>query len=432
MRAWSMGAGFITTLLLPILLPGPELGYYFAFASILALQVFFELGFNNVITQIAGHEAAELSVDNDGSLNGSINHLSRLASLYAITRRWYLIAAIFFVFIVAPTGFLFFGQNRELAPEVWSMSWLTLVLATGVNLYLSPRLALIEGCGKVGDVARLRLKQSVVGYACAWITLVLGGGLWAALCLPLASVIFTIFWLNRNQKFSRHFLFIRAGENTMSWRHDILPFQWRISVSWMSGYFIFNLLTPVIFASAGAIEAGRFGISMAIFTGLSGLSMSWLYANVAQFSRFASRGDLDALSRRFWPAALRSVGATIILCFLFVILVVGASLFRPDISARLLDLTDLSLLAIAVIANAVISTAATYMRSFREEPMLHISVVTAILTSCGIYFGSAISVTLMLTLYAGITAGITLPWTILVFQRHSKRHKTLISKLTKR
>ena len=79
------------------------------------------------------------------------------------------------------------------------------------------------------------------------------------------------------------------------------------------------------------------------------------------------------------------------------------------------------MLAIAVIANSVISSAATYMRSFREEPMLPVSIGTAALTCLAVYVGSDVNVTIMLALYAGITAGITLPWTMMVFRRYSVR-----------
>lgn len=423
LRGWGIGAGFLTTMLLPLLLSPAELGYYFAFASILGLQVFFELGFNQVITQIAGHEAAELAIDEDGSLNGASIHLARLGALSGLTRRWYLVAAAAFVVGVGPAGLVFFGRNHALAPGAWAAPWLALVLATGGNLYLSPRLAFLEGCGRVGNVARLRLNQSLAGYVCAWITLVAGGGLWAAVCVPLTACIGTAWWLYRNRRFGRHFSPEPQRDTAMSWRHDILPLQWRISLSWVSGYFIFSLFTPLIFSTAGAVAAGRFGLSMAIFTGLSTVSMSWMYAKVPEFSRYASRGDLDALWRQFRPAAVRAVGVTIALSLLFVAFAQIVVRLRPEAAARLLGPTDLILLAVAVIANAVISSAATYMRSFREEPMLPISIGTAALTCIAVYVGSGVSVTVMLALYAAITAGITLPWTTVVFQRYSAHQR---------
>lgn len=421
LRGWGIGAGFLTTLLLPLLLSPAELGYYFAFASILGLQVLFELGFNLVITQIAAHEAAELAIDEDGSLNGAHIHLARLGALSGLIRRWYLVAATAFALGVGPAGVLFFERNHTLAAETWAMPWLALVLATGINLYLSPRLAFLEGCGRVGNVARLRLNQSLAGYACAWITLFAGGGLWAAVCVPLAACIGTAWWLYRNRHFEHHLPPARQREAAMSWRRDILPMQWRIGLSVVSGYLIFSLFTPLIFSTAGAVAAGRFGLSMAIFTGLSTVSMSWMYAKVPEFSRYASRGDLNALWREFRAAAVRAVGVTIALSLLFVALAQIVVRLWPEAAARLLDPMDLALLAVAVIANAVISSAATYMRSFREEPMLPISIGTAALTCVAVYVGSGISVTVMLALYAAITAGITLPWTTVVFRRYSAR-----------
>lgn len=430
LRAWGIGAGFLTTLLLPVMLSAPELGYYFAFASILALQVFFELGFNQVITQIAGHEAAELTVDEDGSLNGASIHLARLGALSGLTHRWYLVAAAAFVLSVGPGGLWFFGRSQALPTGAWAMPWLALVVATGCNLYLSPRLAFLEGCGRVGNVARLRLNQSLLGYGCAWITLFLGGGLWAGVCVPLASCIVTTLWLYRSRGFGRRFIAnVEGPEPAMSWRRDILPLQWRISLSWISGYFIFSLFTPLIFSTAGATAAGRFGLSMAIFTGLSTVSMSWMYAKVPEFARFASRGDLTTLNVLFRAATLRAVSVTVVLCTLFVAFSQIVALYRPDFAARLLGLQDLSLLAVAVIANSIVSSVATYMRAFREEPMLPISIVTAALTSTAVYIASGISVTLMLGLYAGITSFVTLPWTILLFRQYASRRARMANQL---
>ena len=421
LRGWGIGAGFLTTLLLPFVLSPVELGYYFSFASILALQIFFELGFNQVITQVAAHEAAELVVDDDGSMNGASIHLARLGALSDLTRRWYLFAGVAFVLSVGAAGLWFFGRDEGIPLQNWAMPWLALVLATGFNLYLSPRLALFEGCGRVGNVARLRLNQSVIGYGCAWVTLIAGGGLWAAVCIPLTSCIATTIWLNRHRRFGSRFLMATEGEPAISWRRDILPLQWRISLSWVSGYFIYSLFTPLIFSTAGAVAAGRFGLTMAIFTGLSTVAMSWLYAKVPEFSRYASRRDFDMLGRLFRGAAMRAVGMTLVLCVSFVGAVQAISYVYPSITGSLLGLTDLSLLAVAVIANAAISAAAIYMRSFKEEPMLPVSIGTAILASCAVYFGSRIGVTEMLGLYATTIVVVMLPWTILVFRQYSSR-----------
>ena len=47
----SAAGGFITAIFILKCLNGVEQGYYYTFKSILAIQVFFELGMNTVITQ---------------------------------------------------------------------------------------------------------------------------------------------------------------------------------------------------------------------------------------------------------------------------------------------------------------------------------------------------------------------------------------------
>lgn len=39
----------------------------------------------------------------------------------------------------------------------------------------------------------------------------------------------------------------KTGDFRVSWKTEIWPLQWRIALSWLSGYFIFQLFTPILF-----------------------------------------------------------------------------------------------------------------------------------------------------------------------------------------
>ena len=67
---------FITTFL-----TGVEQGFYYTFGSILALQVFFELGLTGIMTQYVAHEASHLQLNDDCQYEGEERYKSRLASL---------------------------------------------------------------------------------------------------------------------------------------------------------------------------------------------------------------------------------------------------------------------------------------------------------------------------------------------------------------
>jgi hypothetical protein len=57
-------------------------------------------------------------------------------------------------------------------------AWIGLITFSAINLYFSPLLAVAEGCGYVGQVAKLRLAQSIIGFSLTWICLFFGAGLW--------------------------------------------------------------------------------------------------------------------------------------------------------------------------------------------------------------------------------------------------------------
>lgn len=255
-RGWAFAAGGATVFLLPLWLSPTEQGYYFTFTSVLALQIFFELGLNQIVMQLVSHEVAHLTETADGRLTGKATHLGRLSSLARLISRWYGVAAILFALIGGVAGAIFFMEKGTEPLSAWLGIWVVLIGATAANLWLSPGLAVMEGCGKVGQVARLRLVQSVLGYAVLWAALLSGAGLWAATAVPVVSAICTGYWLNIHGNMLD---WLSAGtidfENQLSWKTDVLPLQWRIALSWASGYLIFNLFTPMVFSRHGAIDA---------------------------------------------------------------------------------------------------------------------------------------------------------------------------------
>lgn len=55
-------AGVVSVFFLSTFLSGVEQGYYFTFGSILAMQVFFELGLTGIMAQYVAHEASHLEL----------------------------------------------------------------------------------------------------------------------------------------------------------------------------------------------------------------------------------------------------------------------------------------------------------------------------------------------------------------------------------
>lgn len=422
-RGWAIVAGAATVILLPLWLSPTEQGYYFTFASVLALQIFFELGLNQIVMQLVSHEVAHLTETADGRLTGKETHLGRLSSLARLISRWYGVAALLFALIGGIAGAVFFSQKGTEPMSVWLGVWVVLVGATAINLWLSPGLAVMEGCGKVGQVARLRLVQSVLGYGCLWAALLSGSGLWAATALPVVSAICTGYWLKSHGNVLRWLSGRRADViNQLTWRTDVLPLQWRIALSWASGYLIFNLFTPMVFSHHGAVEAGRLGMALTLFSAASTIGMSWVNAKAPNFTMHIARGERRALNVLFKTLAIRSVVVTSAVSSAVVGIACLLVYLNIPLMSRIASPGVLTALALITVANSAVFAAATYMRAHREEPMLPVSLVTGILTAAAVYFGSRIGVFQMVIFYALITIFMTLPWTIWLFSGYYKRN----------
>ena len=121
-KAWQAGAGLIT---IPFVIEylGPVVqGYYYTFASLIALQSFFELGFGIVISIYASHEWYKLRLDDEGRIAGDANARSRIVSLGRFVFSYFGLAALAYLATISIVGFYILGRNHEPAVN-WIAPW---------------------------------------------------------------------------------------------------------------------------------------------------------------------------------------------------------------------------------------------------------------------------------------------------------------------
>jgi len=113
-RGWNVGAGLLTIVVIAHFL-SPELqGYYYTFNSLIALQIFAELGLNFAIIQFASHEMAQLSWQPDGTVSGQPEAKRRLQSLLHFAFSWFGVAALLMIAILLPAGLYFLMQIKQM------------------------------------------------------------------------------------------------------------------------------------------------------------------------------------------------------------------------------------------------------------------------------------------------------------------------------
>ena len=286
-RTWNILSGALTIILIAHFVSPTEQGYYYTFASLVSLQVVFELGFSLVILQFAAHECAHLQIHRDGTISGNEVAHSRLASILQKAIRWYSVAAIAMASLLVAAGFYFFSTHKQSSDLIsWKLPWLTVVIAATFTFQMDPIFSFLEGCGFVAKVACLRLCQAIAGTSLAWIALTQHRGLFAPAAVILGQAIVGATFIFSERRFLFPLLRHCSRGNGVGWRTEIWPFQWKMAVSFSCSYLIFPLFNPVLFAYRGAAEAGRMGMSLTISQSLSTVAYAWIYTKASPLWRY--------------------------------------------------------------------------------------------------------------------------------------------------
>ena len=123
----------------------------------------------------------------------------------------------------------------------------------------------------------------------------------------------------------------RAPKTTIRWIGEVWPFQWRIAVSWMCGYFTVQVFIPIIFALRGAVEAGQMGMSISITSYMTALALAWSSTKSTPFGAMIARGEFHGLDRLFRRTLIQSLAA-----FAFIALgACGVASLLPAVAPRL-------------------------------------------------------------------------------------------------
>jgi hypothetical protein len=307
-----------TVLLILRFLSPVEQGYYYTLLSLVSLQVVFELGFSFVILQMAAHEYAHLTLHADGRIEGDVVAHARLASILQKTFRWYLVAAVILCVSLLPVGAYFFsrqvhttiplaGGPLATAQVPWHGPWIVAVLATAVLFLLNPFFSFLEGCGLVWQVARMRFGQALLGVGMSWGAFLTHHGLYSPAMVIIGFAVAGLAFLYTWRHLCLVLLRYPVGEQAVSWRREVWPFQWKIAISWACTYFTIQIFTPVLFAYRGPAEAGQFGLSLSVTTYLSALVIAWMSTKAASFGQMIARGELQQLKGLFFRTLRQSL-----------------------------------------------------------------------------------------------------------------------------
>jgi hypothetical protein len=377
-RVVQLAAAPVTLVLMARVFAPEVQGYYFTFASLLALQSFAELGFSIVVTNVASHEWAHLALDQDGAVIGQPAARGRLYSLVRLVMRWYAVAALAFLVAVSVGGGIILSRSASADRVEWGGPWLAVVALTAALLWLTPLGALLDGCNQYAVTNRFRFVQAALVVLVTWGAMVSGAGLWTAAATAGAQVTVTLALVaGRYRSFFRS-LASAGGEASLHWKDEIWPMQWRLAVSGVVNYLAFSLYNPVMFITQGSVTAGQMGMTLAALRGLQMLGQAWIDTQVARFGALIARRDFLALDVLFRRRLISSVAVVTCGGLGFLGLVLALGWMRSSLAQRMLDPASTAILLLGTLLTQLSTAMSTYLRAHKQEPLMALSVVTSL------------------------------------------------------
>lgn len=432
-RIFSAFAGVISIFFIATFLTGEEQGFYYTFGSILAIQTFFELGFTGIMTQYVAHEVVHLDINNNYKYEGESKYKSRLAYLVRFCIKWYTVVAALFLIVVLVVGFVYFNKfDKSNGSVIWQWPWFLLAFSTAVKLFQSPFTAIYTGLGKVKEMNLISFYQQMIIPASQWILFACGAKLFVVGISSLLGVIVWCVYIWRTDLWKLLYGLLREKiTETVSYMKEIFPYQWKIALSWVSGYFIFQFFNPVLFATEGAVVAGQMGMTLQVLNAIQAFAMSWQNTKVPLYSGLIELKKYEELDKVFNKTLKQLLGVSVVLLTTMYVaiflmketqFVIGHSV----LGNRFLDYLPMLLMMIPVLVNQLDGSWATYLRCHKQEPFLMLSIVMGALCCFStLYFGTNYGVIGLTLGYCCLKVFVALPWGYSIYATKKKEWHNL-------
>ena len=437
-RIWQGISGPVTIAILIESVSLREQGVYYGLVTIVGIQALFELGLLNVLVSYAGRLTATLGQDAVNGLraknllrqtgDAAPEAALRMRELIRGANRWFGGAAVLYVVVALIFGWRTLAGTSQTVG--WKMPLLALVPLAAVPVFLSPKLAILEGAGHRDAVYRLRFWQAVMGSLGVWAALLAGWKLWALVVATLvqgACSLYIVYWSKAS--FFARFRAIDSRPADFSWLHDVVPAQWRMAMASMAVHLATQFFTVVVLAFHSEAEAAPLGMTLSVTMAIQMLSLAWVQTKFSVISAYHGAGNREAAGTMWRHTALVStailafaLGALLVLISLLPYLTAVSPRIDQDVADRFLAPYQVIVLSIGCIAHHLVAVQSFYVISRAAAPLVVASVGGFLTTAVAVWIGGYLfSTDGVLIAYAATMTGVTLPLHTLAYLRFRVR-----------
>lgn len=341
-RAVNIASGLLCLLIVASCYDSFAAGRIYTFISLVGAAALFELGLSTLVLQRASQVTREKSMN---PLDPEQSHelITPFIGHYLVL---ICVQALLLLSVLLPVGlWVIVGVFNEPIAGQGVFAWLGACLVMALGLPTALVLSSLEGLGQLTVVAKIRAAQALTSMLALNLPLFFGVG-YPAVAIQLACAM-AVGWLG--------LLVFNRPLMTLILKHVRLkfvssrakldwPFQWRLSLSFLSGYFS-NQAWVVAISLTGAVAlAGNVAMSLQVLMAVVGFAMTPIAARFPTLSALA-RVDSIVEYHKLVLVLIRQSGL-----IFFVMLVALAVCFTlvdlwfPEIKLRLLPIGPLTLI----------------------------------------------------------------------------------------
>lgn len=422
----SLIKGPIVMLLIPMFLTEVEQGYWYTIGSLSALSTFADLGFGTLVGQFSAHEFSKLRFDKSLRYEGEKNDIERISSLYKYVLKWALCVCLVAYPLIMGVGIAVLNTHGDMSS--WIIPWIIYMLAGGLSFIVRISLSFFEGCNLI---SKIQTNYCIGAIALTGVTIGMLIGKCGLYALAIPAVIsFIINFILMFIVFRHAIIQLLKTKivHNYHWGRNFLALIWRYAISWASGYFIFQIYTPLAFMVYDPVMAGKVGITMTLIQACFYIANTFNAMFIPKVNiSIANRewGTAESLCKKglLLSMPLYILGATIIM------LALGLGQGKIALFDRFLPASIAVVLVVAWFFQMPINVIATYGRAHKQEPFLGMSVFNALFT-----MGSTVLIVFTLPinyLFMGFALSNIVSVFIFVamyFKQKDKWHQKLISR----
>ena len=419
----SIVKGIVPIILIPLLLSEINQGFWYTFTSLAALASLADLGFMTIVGQFSAHEFSHLSLKK--IFEGPDEYLDRISSLIKFIAKWVMFVSLVAFPIITIIGGCVLYTNGAIS--IWFAPWMIYMFGSLISFIASSFLSFFEGCNQISNIQINRIISNIMLIVSMALLMYLGFGLYSLsipTCIGALSNCILLFVRFRKALMQ---LFTRKIEKKIIWKNSFLKLIWKYAISWASGYFMFQIYTPIAYMKFDPIQAGKVGITITLIQSCMGLANSWNTIVTPNMNIYAAKNqwtNMDKLEKKVFLLSLFSA------IFGYSILIIFFIIFRDNfqIFDRFMGNTAIIILCFGFTCQLLMQSIAIYGRAHKIEPFLIPSVFAAIfILSSTLVFAEILSIDYFFLGFAIAEFISIIVFIIMYYKLRAKWHEKLLS-----